>query len=440
MKLILKMLVCCALCVSLGAFPAISAQTGGVTKKRIPADPAAQELNRLLAAAQEAADRQDYATAAQNYQDYLAKKPDDAIVHYDLGYAYTAMQRPTDARAEYEKAISLDPKMAPAYLNLGLTLLASEPGSAVEPLQHAVELMPGEARPLLLLGTALEGSGKLAPAIEQYETAEKLDDRNFDIRFALGRALLRAQRVPEAEAAFRAALALRPDAAEARLGLAQSLIAEKKPEATAAELGAYLEAQPNDVNARVERAAALVDIGKRNDALAELDRAAAAGPEGLPALKLRAQIYFAEKRYADAVPALEKATAIAPGDKNIPALLGHAYLETKKYRDALRELAAAYQMDPNANDVLGDLVLAEYNNKNYSAALGALDALSKRQELPPDSWFIRAACYDKLDQPAQALEAYQRFLQLNKDENSDMYFESAARVRALTRELQNRKR
>lgn len=440
MKPLFKMAACCALCISFVAFHLASAQDRGVTKKRIAADPAAQELNRLLAAAQQAVERQDYATAAQNYQAYLAKKPDDAVVHYDLGYAYTALQRSADARTEYEKAVSLDPKMAPAYLNLGLTLLASDPGAAVDPLQHAVELMPGEARPLLLLGTALEKSGKLAPAIDRYEAAHKLDARNFDIQFSLGRALLSAQRELEAEAAFRAALALRPQEPAAHLGLAESLIAEKKPEAAAAELATYLESRPDDTHARIARAEALVNLGKGDDALAELDRAAAAGPEELRALKLRARIYFGAKRYADAVPVLEKADAVAPGNKDIPALLGHAYLESRKYPDALRELLAAYRMDPRANDVLGDLVLAEYNNKNYAEALAALDELAKRKELPPESWFVRGACYDKLGQPAQALEAYQRFLQLNKDQNSDMYFEAAARVRALPREVQNKKR
>ena len=32
-------------------------------------------------------ERKDFQAAAQNYQDYLAKKPDDALVHFDLGYA-----------------------------------------------------------------------------------------------------------------------------------------------------------------------------------------------------------------------------------------------------------------------------------------------------------------------------------------------------------------
>ena len=45
------------------------------------------------------------------------------------------MQKLTDAKGEYEKAISLDPKMGPAYLNLGLTLVDTDPAAAVAPFR-----------------------------------------------------------------------------------------------------------------------------------------------------------------------------------------------------------------------------------------------------------------------------------------------------------------
>src|SRR5271170_1308856 len=165
-------LVVCALCFLLGALHGTFAQATPPPKKRVP-DPAAQALNRLLADAQDAVGRQDYPAAAKDYQDYLEKKPDDAAVHFNLGFAYTALQRPADAKTEYEKAIALDPKMGPAYLNLGVTELASDPAAAVEPLQRAADLMPDQARPKFLLGAALERSGKLPAAIEQYEAASK---------------------------------------------------------------------------------------------------------------------------------------------------------------------------------------------------------------------------------------------------------------------------
>jgi tetratricopeptide (TPR) repeat protein len=126
------------------AGPAFS-QTVGISRTKIPQDPAVIELNRLLTAAQDAVNKQDYASAAQDYQAYLAKKPEDAVVHYDLGYAYTALQKPADAKREYEKAIALDPKMASAYQNLGVTLIPTDPAAAIEPLDRARSHEKGRA-------------------------------------------------------------------------------------------------------------------------------------------------------------------------------------------------------------------------------------------------------------------------------------------------------
>ena len=428
---------CCTLCLVACVGTASFAQTT-VSRTRIPApkDPA----NAALAAAQEAIDRNDFAAAVASLQDYLAKKPGDAAAHFQLGYAYTALQRPTEAKVEYEKAVALKPDMSEAQLNLGLTLLDADPNAAVEPFRKAAELLPDQAQPIFLLGKALERSGKLSSAIEQYRAAEQLDAKDLYVHFALARALVKADRNSEAEPEFRAALAIRPKAAPVRLELAQCLYAQKKFDAAAAEYAAYLDSQPGDTAARIERASVLVDSGKNDDALAELDRAAAAGPEGLRALKLRSLIDFQTKRYDDAIPTLQKAAVLAPQDPDIPAQLGHVYLEKKDYPNAVQQLIVALKMNPASNDVLGDLVTAQYLNKNYRAALQGLDVMSHREPLPVGSWFVRATCYDRLGQPFDALDAYQKFLQLNKDLNSDMYFEAAARARTLARELKDKKR
>jgi tetratricopeptide (TPR) repeat protein len=434
----LKFAACCTVCLAMGMIQSARPQSAGTSKKRIPADPAEVALNNLISGAQAAMDRKDYQTAAQNYQDYLAKKPDDALAHFNLGYALMAMQKLPDAKGEYEKALSLDPKMAPAYLNLGLTLIDTDPPAALAPLRKAAEMMPNQAGPKFLLGTALEENHRFPEAIEQYQGAEGIDGADFNIRFSLGRALLLAGRPSEAEPEFRAASGIRPDFAPAHLGLARSLIEQKHLDEGTAAFARYLALQPNDAGARVERASALVDMKKYDDALAELDKAASAGPEGVRTLKLRAEIYFEKKRFDDAIPVLQKAQPLAPDDPLIPALLGHLYLEKKAYADAVQELIAAYKLAPSSDDVLKDLVLAQYTNKNYPAALDGIDLLSKRESLPPGSWFMRADCYDKLGQPANALEAYQQFLALNKDENNDMYFEASARARTLARELKKR--
>jgi tetratricopeptide (TPR) repeat protein len=393
-----------------------------------------------LVAGRAAMDRKDYAEAVRSYGEYLAKKPDDADAHFDLGNAYASLKQEVEAKGEYEKAISLDPKLDAAYVNLGITLMDTDPGAAAEPFQKAADLLPREARPQFLLGWAYERSGKPLLAIEHYRLAEKLDDKNSDIHFALGRALLTSDQPADAEAEFRAAVTSDPSNEQAHLGLSQALMAEKKYEEAASELAAFLETQPNDSEARVARALALARREKNEEALAELDRAAASGQASLSALKLRAQILFQLKRYDDAIPVLQRAAALAPQDPDIPAQIGHLYLEKRAYPEAARELLVAFKMNPQSNDVLGEIVAAEYLGKNYESALKALDLLSKREELPPGTIFIRATCYDKLGQAAQALDSYQKFLQLNKDENNDMYFEATARARFLTRELKEKKR
>ena len=97
-------LVCGALLVFLGAAPGIFAQVVGTSRKRVE-DPEAAAQQKLLTDAKAALDAKNYAAAAQNYEGYLARQPNDAYAHFQLGYTYTAMQRPADAKPEYEKAV-----------------------------------------------------------------------------------------------------------------------------------------------------------------------------------------------------------------------------------------------------------------------------------------------------------------------------------------------
>jgi tetratricopeptide (TPR) repeat protein len=433
----LRLTALLALATFLGASSIVSAQTNTTrTRIRVPDD----TPDPSLAAARSAMDHKDYQEAIQSYKEYLAKKPANANAHFDLGNAYASLKQSAEAKVEYEKAILLDPKLDVAYVNLGITLMDSDLNAAIRAFQKAVGLVPDQARPRFLLGWAYERSGKLPLAIEQYRAALKVDNKVSDAHFALGRALLTSNQPAEAETEFRSALASDGGNDQAHLGLSQCLMAEKQYDGAASELAAYLAAQPNDSEARVSRALALTRAEKNDEALAELDRAAAARPETLSALKLRAQILFQLKRYDDAIPVLQKAATLAPQDPDIPARLGHLYLEKRSYPDAVRELLVAFKANPSSNDVLGELVAAEYLGKNYEAALKGLDLLSRREDLPAGTVFIRATCYDKLGQASAALDAYQKFLQLNKDENNDMYFEAAARVRFLTRELKEKKR
>ncbi|HVA18102.1 MAG TPA: tetratricopeptide repeat protein [Candidatus Dormibacteraeota bacterium] len=410
-------------------------QTRQSSRRRVVTAASAQEqlLHNLLVQAKAAADKNDYATAAVDYEKYLAQKPDDAAAHFDLGYVYTAQAEKDKAIAEYRKAIALDPKMVQAYLNLGISLLGDDAKAAIAPLQKAAALNYGYAQGHYLLGTAEDRAGQSQNALKEYTIAVRLDPNDYASHMALARAELTAGNAGAAEREFREALKLKANDKEAELGLAQSLIGEKKAADAAAALDDYLRQNPDDVKARVTRASLLTQLGKDDEALAELDRASKSGTESLEALKLRATIYYGKMDFANAAAVLQKASAIAPQDADIRAKLGHALLENKDYAGAARELNEAFRLDSSTNDTLRDLVAAEYLSKNYPATLEALDLLDQREPPKPGAWFVRAMCYDHMGQSKAALDGYQKFLAMNTDQTSNEYFEATGRVRFLER-------
>ena len=421
-----------------GFAPAVHAQSTSrtVIHEEDPADAAARET---LAKAAAAMDRKDFAGAVQICTDFLDKYPDNAAIHFQLGYAYTALGKTEDAEAEYQDAIDLDPKMGPAYLNLGITLLDSDPDEAVSTLQQASDLMPDQPRPKYALGLALEHSGKDDAAIGQFHDALKLDQRNFAAQLELARVLLHAKRFPEAEIEFRKAVDLQPNSSAGHLGLAQTFLEEKKPGEAATELERYLQSSPKDADARIERASILTDLDKNEEALAELDRAAAIRPEAASTLRLRSLIQFRLKNYDAALTALKQIEATSPNDPDIHARIGHLLLAKKDYAGSAKELAIAFRADPSQTEVLRDFLATNYLGGNYPAALELLNLLAKRETLSNGSWFIRASCYDKLGKIQEALDAYRKFLELNAGQTNDEYFLASSRVRTLERELKEKK-
>jgi tetratricopeptide (TPR) repeat protein len=392
----------------------------------------------LLDQGQKAMDRQDYAAAADIYRRFVADQPNEAYGHFQLGYAFTALNRHDEAAAEYRKATELDPKMAAAQMDLGLELVEKDPAAAVEPFRKAADLTPAEARPRFLLGWALELSGQAAPAIEQYLQAEKLDSKNFDIHFALGRVLLASHRAIEAEPEFRLALELKPDSRQSELGVAESLIAQKKLEPAALELETYLQSQPQDSDTRIQRAKVLADLSKFDQALAELDEAEKTRPATLSTLILRAQLYLELKKFPEATAALQKAIALSPRDADLHDRLAHAFMEQHQYAPAAKEFGIAYQLDPGLTSALRNWISAQFLAQNYAAALAGLDLLEKHEPPTDGTTFLRAVCYDKLGKLPEALEAYQKFLALHPGTNDDQYFEAAARARSLTKLLKEK--
>jgi Flp pilus assembly protein TadD len=395
-------------------------------------------LNDLLDEAQRDIDKNDFEAAILPLQKFLAEQPDIAYAHFQLAYAYTALKRVDDAQSEYERATALDPKMSEAYLNLGILLSQKDPAAAAAALRKAVDLLPSQSRPRFLLGYALERSGDTPGAAASFEAALHLDPRDLETTVHLGNIYLGLKRYSEAEAKFRGALEIQPNSPHALLGLAQSLDAQKKPEAADAYAN-YLAVQKNDAPARARLVHFLVDQQQYDSALAELDRADAGQPPSLDSLRLRADIQIAQKKWDDSIVTLQRAVALAPNDAQLHGGLGRIYLQKRDFVPAEKELKSALQIDKDNLAYWKDLSSTYYLAGNYPAALSTLDVIAKVETPGPGTWFIRALCYDKLNQPKPALEAYQKFLDLDQNKNPDQVWQAQQRSKVLRRMLDQKR-
>ncbi len=399
----------------------------------------ANPLNDLLEEAQRDIDKNNFESAIAPLQKVIADQPEFAYAHFQLAYVYTALKRTDEARAEYTRTIAIDSKMSEAYLNLGMLLLdKKENAAAVTPLRKAVDLLPAQSHPRYLLAVALDRSGDHAGAAEAFEALLHLDPNNVTAINYLGWAALRNGRPAAAEARFRRAVEIQPKEPEGHKGLAESLDAQKKSEA-AATYRDYLELMPNDAEARARLVHLLLDQSQSDAALAELDRLDAGRQPTIESLKLRADVQIAGKKWDDSIVTLQQALALAPNDAQLHGGLGRIFLQKRDFAAAEKELRIALRLDSKNLGYWKDLSTTFFLGGNYPAALATLDEIAKMEQPGAGVWFIRAICYDKLNQPKLALEAYQKFLALDQDKNPDQVWQARERSKVLQRML-DRKR
>ena len=132
---------------------------------------------------------------------------------------------------------------------------------------------------------------------------------------------------------------------------------------------------------------------------------------------------FEGKDYASAITELNLARQLNAEQYGAPAALRimSSYFYSKEREALAREVDNFYQATPKGQvpaEILEWLGIDYYNAKNYSAAakyLGALSKAGNATSLKPDFWFYLGDAQMKLNQPAEAENSLQSFLQSSTD-------------------------
>jgi tetratricopeptide (TPR) repeat protein len=138
--------------------------------------------------------------------------PESARLQDALGVANLQAGNLPRALAEFNRAVGLDPSLAPARNNLAVALLAaSQPEAALTHLQAALDLDPGSSQVYLNLGNTYLKLGDLEKAQPAFQHAVDLDPAALAGWEALSEIALQRGDVPAAQAALEQILILSSD-------------------------------------------------------------------------------------------------------------------------------------------------------------------------------------------------------------------------------------
>ena len=372
-----------------------------------------------------------YDEAVQNFTKAVTADPKDYAAHFHLALSYSLLGKDTEAIPQYRTVLELKPGLYEAELNLGMLLVRQkQPREAVPLLEAAAEKKPKELRPVLYLAEALLASGEFARAEPRYKTALELDPKSAAAYAGLAHALARQNRLAEAAPAFRKAAELDASYKDVLLELGELYEAAKQP----AEAIAIYRQFPDNPAARERMGELQLEAGKTDDAIESLEAVVRKSPTPASRLAL-AMAYVRHKENAKALPLLAQIVAEEPSNTDLRMTYGRALRDSRNFPAAAHEFYAVARAKPDSKEAWNELVTMFMLTDNYPLALAALDKVRALGGVTAAHYYFRAIILDKTKQLKPALESYETFLAMSRNQFPDEEFKARQRIRIIKREL-----
>jgi len=205
-------------------------------------------------------------------------------------------------------------------------------------------LEPTSAPLAYLWGLSLHSAGHDVQALAPLNQARQLDAADIRPRLALAAALGQLKKTAEAEAEWRAALAVDPDSAPALDGLSQSLIDHSDFRAVIALLDKPGSSRVRTPQQSLNLGVAYAGMAELNDAVRVLREGLNNDPGSLPIADELSMVLMLQSRQDDAFAVLEMALAKHPDDRTTQLLYLRTLVSTQSPKAAAyaHKLLAAY--------------------------------------------------------------------------------------------------
>lgn len=205
-----------------------------------------------------------------------------AFKHYEQGIEKVTKLHLKDAAMEFEKAISIDPNFAMAYLQLGIAKLRSEDEKGTrEAIMKAVELIDRVAPKERLFIRGLEAviDGKAEKRIDCFREITERYPNDKEAYRQLGMAYLADEQLEAAIKSFQQALRIDPEYSEGYNRLAYAFLSKGDNEIALSNARKYVSIMPDEPNPHDTLGDIYLGSGRIDDAIAEYEKIISLRPD-----------------------------------------------------------------------------------------------------------------------------------------------------------------
>ncbi len=261
-------------------------------------------------------------------------------------------------------------------------------------------------------------------AIVDLKSASSQMPENFVLRFNLGRALQKKNRVEEAKAQYQESIKLRLDYVPPRLALAHIQLAQGDNVAALATGRDVLGLQPNDVSAQMIVASAVTAMGQVGPAIVILENIVKDHPESNDAKYQLAFNYFQEKRSTEAEKLFSELYQSNPPDLRGMLGLTEIYMSQGKFDTALAVLNKEIGLHPGQTNLKVAYGNVAVRKGDYPEAIKVYQDLLKQNPQDGLTYVRMGMAYRQSGDLKQAESNLRRAVELLPD-NANASFELA---------------
>jgi tetratricopeptide (TPR) repeat protein len=290
-------------------------------------------------------------------------------------------------------------------------LLGTNPDLAAEQAREILSVDPANPTARLVLGAAHRRAGRAPQALKLLEALGGELPNAAPVYLELGVARAEAGHLPEAIAALRRAVKLKPESADGWRLLADYLDAAGDGVAADAARARYINAATTDP--RLMKAAAALVANDLPVADALLRTHLDAYPTDVAALRMLAEVAARLRRYEDAEELLERCLKLAPSFDAARHNYAVVLNRQAKPAAALRQVEELLAREPRNPSYLNLQAAVLANLGEYAGSISVYEAVLRDYPLQPKVWMSFGHALRTAGRLAESVTAYRRALELH---------------------------